>query len=199
MRLLMIFLFFPIHLKKDNENYWVGVNFVSKYWPLWSIKLNGHEICNKKIFDRASYVADFYVNIPDSIIEVKKLSLTLLNENSIPHFPYKIKSIEIIEEKADDFEIISIPKYVVLGDTIGVLVELNNPDISLEVYPNEHYELLSQPLHFKNKGLDVIRIKASKIGNKVSVIISDGIKSKEIIISQILYNDGQRVYIYIIR
>lgn len=187
--------FLPNSLKKDNENYWVGVNFVSKYWPLWSIKLNGHEICNKKIFDRASYVADFYVNIPDSIIEVKKLSLTLLNENSIPHFPYKIKSIEIIEEKADDFEIISIPKYVVLGDTIGVLVELNNPDISLEVYPNEHYEVLSQPLHFKNKGLEVIRIKASKIGNKVPIIISDGIKSKEIIISQILYNDGQRVYI----
>lgn len=93
----------------------VGVNLVSKCWPVWSLKFDGKGIFNGKVFDRASNVADFYIPLPDNLPEKGKITLILKDEAHKGHVPYEMISMEIIEESANDFEIVSLPHYVAIG------------------------------------------------------------------------------------
>ena len=159
--------FTPYDQRPDKVNYWVGVNLVSKCWPVWSLKFDGKGIFNGKVFDRASNVADFYIPLPDNLPEKGKITLILKDEAHKGHVPYEMISMEIIEESANDFEIVSLPHYVAIGDTAGVLIEINKPGIELVLTSNGHYEWLPQSLYFTDTGLYVLRLRACEVGTDI--------------------------------
>src|SRR5699024_6140260 len=103
--------FMPYDRRPDKADYWVGVNLVSKYWPVWSLRFNGKTVFEGKVFDRASNVADFYIPLPDSLPGEGKITLVLEDEAHRVHVPYEMVSMEIIEETANDFEIVSLPRH----------------------------------------------------------------------------------------
>lgn len=189
------FAFTPHGQRPDKKNYWVGVNLVRKSWPLWSVKFNGEEVFRGKVFDRASNVADFYIPLPRQLPQRGNISLALLNEEYKAHVPYELVSMEVIEESADDFEIVTVPRYVALGDTAGVLIEVNKPGIQLDLMSDSHYEWLPQSLQFDESGLYVLRFRACYPGQKVPLTLSDGKSSKTAEISDILKRDGRPVYL----
>ena len=187
--------FTPYDQRPDKVNYWVGVNLVSKCWPVWSLKFDGKGIFNGKVFDRASNVADFYIPLPDNLPEKGKITLILKDEAHKGHVPYEMISMEIIEESANDFEIVSLPHYVAIGDTAGVLIEINKPGIELVLTSNGHYEWLPQSLYFTDTGLYVLRLRACEVGTDIPVTVSDGKEERTVCISSILHRQGQRVYL----
>ena len=187
--------FMPYDRRPDKADYWVGVNLVSKYWPVWSLRFNGKTVFEGKVFDRASNVADFYIPLPDSLPGEGKITLVLEDEAHRVHVPYEMVSMEIIEETANDFEIVSLPRHIALGDTAGVLIEVNRPGIRLELASNEHYEWLPQPLRFVDTGLHVLRFRTCGVGTDVPVTISDGKQSRTVGIGAILHRGGRQVYL----
>lgn len=187
--------FKPYIQRDDNEDYWVGVNFLSKSWPVWSINYNNKNIFTGKVFDRASNKADFYIPFISDSLLTGKVSLKLLNEKYKKHVPYKIESVEIIEESADDFELVYVQRHVALNDTIGILVEINTPNTKLKLYKNKHYKWLNNNLFFKEKGLYVLKCIAKETGANIPIIVSNNNVSKQLIISQILKKNKDDIFI----
>ena len=119
--------------KTDDYNYWTGCNLSTRSWPRWKLDFNGTTVYEGNIFDRASDIADFYILLPASVQGNGDLKLTLLKEDNRAAYSYELRSLEIIEESARDFEIVSVPEYVSAGAAFGVLVETNKPDVRLKV------------------------------------------------------------------
>ena len=117
----------------NHFNYWVGVNLATRSWPMWKLEFNGKTIFQGNMFDRASNVADFYIPLPDSLQGNGDLKLSLLKEPHRAAYPYALQRLEVIEEYARDYEVISVPKYVTKQTAFGVLVETNRPQVSLHV------------------------------------------------------------------
>lgn len=182
--------------RKDKANYWVGVNLLSKSWPLWSVKFNDKEIFKGHVFDRSSNVADFYIQLPEKESENEgEITLTLLDEPGRAHVPYELTSLEMIEETADDYEIVSLPRHVALGDTVGVLIEVNKPGVKLSVQADERIRLLQKDFHFQKKGLYVVRFLPLSVGTDIPLHFSDGVRFKTVAVPHALLRDGQRVYL----
>lgn len=182
--------------RRDQANYWVGVNLLSKSWPLWSVKFNDKEVFRGHVFDRSSNVADFYVQLPEKELEKEgEITLTLLDEPGSVRVPYELTSLEMIEETADDYEIVSLPRHIALGDTVGVLIEVNKPGVKLSVRADERIRLLQQDFHFQKKGLHVVRFLPLSVGADIPLHFSDGVRSKTVAIPHVLRHGGQRVYI----
>lgn len=194
-KLLNNLTFMPYDRRPDKANHWVGVNLVSKCWPVWSLRFDGKEIFSRKIFDRASNVADFYIPLPEHLPQKGKITLALKDEAYREHVPYEMISMEVIEESANDFEIVSVPHYIALGDTAGVLIEINKPEIELTLASDKHYEWLQQPLRFTEAGLYVLRFRTCETGIDIPVTISDGKQSRTVSIPSILYRGGKPVYL----
>jgi hypothetical protein len=93
--------------QRDNDyNYWVGVNLVSRSWPVWKLEFKGKTIFRGRIFDRASNVADFYIPLPENLSGDGTLKLTPEKEPHKAAFPYELRRIQLIEESARSFEMV---------------------------------------------------------------------------------------------
>lgn len=93
--------------KKNNHNYWVGINMATRSWPRWKLEFEGKTVYEGNVFDRASNIADFHIKLPDKIEGKGKLKLTLEKEQHRVAYPYELKSMQLLEESARDFEIVA--------------------------------------------------------------------------------------------
>lgn len=103
---------YQIYPKTDDYNYWIGCNLATRSWPMWKLEFNGETLFEGNIFDRASNVADFYIPLPSSLQGSGEMKLTLRKEPHRAAYPYELRGLEIIEETARDFEVVSVPEYV---------------------------------------------------------------------------------------
>ena len=179
--------------KTDDTNYWVGMNLCDRFFPLWTISLNGKNVFSGKVFDKCSPVADFSIPLPEEALDGGSVKLTL---NSEPHrvaWPYEIRSVDLIWETARPFEVISVPKFVREGDEFGILVETNRENVTLTLDAAETLSPREQIVSFADKGLHVIKCKAIRTSPDVKLRISDGTRTEEVAVRQILNCTNRRV------
>lgn len=181
--------------KTDNYNYWTGCNLSTRSWPCWKLEFNGTSIFEGNIFDRASNIADFYIQLPASVQGKGDLKLTLLQEDNRAGYSYELRSLEIIEESARDFEVVSIPEYVATGAAFGVLVETNKPNVCLKVQASSSVAPSSQEVELKETGLHVIEFRAGNFASAVPMVFDDGSRKAEVSIRQVIEKEPDNVYI----
>ena len=180
--------------RTDEKNYWVGVNLATRSWPRWSLKRNGQPIFEGNIFDRASNVADFYIPLPADTKPGDQLELSLRKEAHRAAFPYELRSIEVIEETARPFEVISVPRFVRQESEFGVLVETNQPNVRLQVQakgskPSE------QIIEFANEGLHVVQLRADEAGQSIPLSFESAGQVIRDTVCQVIAQTGAPVYI----
>ena len=146
--------------KASQVDYWVGCNLATRSWPRWRLEFDGREVFEGNIFDRASNVADFYILLPGDLQGTGCFKLSLLKEPHRAAFPYEVRTLEVIEETARDFEIISVPKYVSKSASFGVLIETNRPNVKLQVKSDAALQPATQEVRFKEAGLHVVEFRA---------------------------------------
>ncbi len=181
--------------RSSDFNYWTGVNLVSRNWPVWKVTIDDVEVFNGPVFDRASNVADFYIPLPENVNAGSKLSLILENEPGVASFPYELRGIEIIEQAADELEIISQPKFVTAGKKFGLLVETQQPDTRISIETTSGIEPLLKEKVLGEKGLHVIRFNALTPGIGEMINIKFNGKNKTLELGQILIKKNDHVYL----
>lgn len=199
--------FVPFAERKDRINYWVGANLSSRSWPKWQLTYNGREVFNENLFDRSSNVADFYIHLPHDLErstdpEVGVFELSLPGEPYKKTYPYLVRSIELIEETLRDVEIAVVPKFVAVGDTAGVLIEVNKPNTNVVVASADPaFMPVKKNYTFEDTGLHVIQFiaKQHSVNAKFTISYDTGsndMKQLEGVIQQIIEKgDGQTVYL----
>lgn len=180
--------------KNDDFNYWVGCNLSTRSWPRWRVEYNNQTVFEDNIFDRASNVADFYIPLPESVEGKGDLKLSLLKENQTT-YPYEVRSIEIIEESMRAYEIVSAPKYVSAGSKFGVLLEINQPGISMNVHAPSAITPSYQKVTFKETGLHVVEFRAEAFATDVPLIFDDNLRKTEVAIQQIIQKGQDDIYL----
>lgn len=181
--------------RESDYNYWVGINMVSRSWPLWKLEFKGKTLFEGNIFDRASDIADFYIPLPEGIEGEGELKLSLLKEANKAVFPYELRSLQLMEESARDFEIVSVPRYPAVGDTAGILIETNKPGITLTVEAPKEVTLLTTELTFEKPGLHAISFSPVSPGEKIPFVITDGKEKRTAHIQQSIIKDKDKVYL----
>lgn len=180
----------------DNHNYWVGINIATRSWPRWNVSMNGKTLFESNVFDRASNVTDIYLPLPSDTPNEGEMTLTLIDESPRTSFPYKIREVEAIEETARDFEVISISKFPEKGQQVGLLVETNKPNQALSVKTDSDcLTPKEQTVTLKNPGLHVVPLTANKTGEQIPVSITQGNRTENVEIQQIIEKNKDGVYL----
>ena len=181
--------------RPDRYNYWVGCNLVSRCWPLWKLDFNGKTVFRGNIFDRASHKADFYIPLPDEVKGSGLLELTLEKDAHRASFPYVLRSMEIIEHTARDFEVVSVPRYVSEHSPFGILIETNRPGVRLQVRASGAVSPSFQECSFERPGLHVVELRATEAGKSVSFeFVGEG-RREQGEIRQIIKKQPDNIYL----
>jgi len=181
--------------RQNDYNYWVGVNMSTRSWPRWKLEFKDRLIFEGNIFDRASCIADFYIPLPSGLSGAGALKLTLMKENHRTAFPYEVREIQILEETARDFEIVAVPRFVVQGDTAGILLEINKPDITLNFTTDAAVAPEHNTFIFKQTGLHAVPFKALELAVNVGVSVACGNDIRYASIGQIVIKERDEVYL----
>ena len=181
--------------RTDTINYWAGCNLSTRSWPRWKLTSKGKTIYEGNVFDRASNVADFYLELPASFSNGEELTLSLMKEPHRAAFPYELHRLELIEETARDFEIIAIPRYVTHHTAFGVLIETNKPNVHLKVTTQSKISPTIQEYFFEKPGLHVVETRAGKAGSSIKMSFEDNNRREEAIVSQVIEKSNEEIYV----
>lgn len=181
--------------RTDSINYWVGCNLSTRSWPRWKLESNGRTVFEDNIFDRASNVADFYIQLPDWVDDHSKLTLSLMKEGQRAAFPYEVHRLELIEETARNYEVVAYPSYVTHHSAFGILVETNEPDVRLQIDASGEVSPATQECYFKQPGLHVVEMRAGKAGDKLQIHLSDAARTETLEINQVIDKGAEHIYV----
>ena len=179
--------------RKEQKN-WIGENLSAKEWPEFEFSLNGKPFFSGKVFDRASDVGDFEVEIPEPAIGKAELVIKLI-DGFPARYPYAIKTVELIETSARDFEVMAIPQFVQANKKFALLIEINRPGIKLRIGTSLNISASEKERIFKEKGLYTLSFNAGEVSLDQVINISDGKRKVKIPINQIVSKEDDHVYI----
>ena len=186
--------FVPEAERKDRENYWVGCNFSTRFWPKWRLECNGKQIFEGHVFDRASNMADFYLPLPSALSGPCELALTLLDESPRRSFAYGVHRVETLETSARGFETVAVPKYVRVGTSFGLLFETQRPGTTLTV-TSPAFSPACQKVTFDRAGLNAVTLTAGMPGIRLPVTVSDGTRTQTVVVQQVLDLPYEAMYV----
>ena len=187
---------FVKHIQRISDyNYWTGINFSIRNWPRWRLEWEGQTIFEGSIFDRSSPIADFYIPLPPELNGSGKIRLTLLKENHRANFPYKIQEVQLLEESARNFEIVSVPLYVSCGDTAGLLLEINKPDITLQFMSDASLQFEQETVTFHQTGLHAVSFMALEPAVEASITVTGGSDIRKASVGQVIVKDRDNIFV----
>lgn len=181
--------------RADTINYWVGSNLSTHSWPKWKLEAGGKTVFEGNVFDRASNVADFYIPLPEWLSDESELSLHLMKEGPRAAFPYEVHRLELIEETARPFEVISVPRFVAQHAAFGVLVETNEPNVTMEISSSDEDCKTMQKCSFADTGLHVVELRAGKAGQAIQLTFNDGKRMEQARVEQVIAKDPEQIYV----
>jgi hypothetical protein len=184
----------PFQHYREGQKNWIGENLSSKEWPEFEIGIDGKTFFSGKVFDRASDVGDFEVDLPDPFSGKGSLSIHL--KDGFPaRYPYSIKTVELLETSARDFEVVAIPQIVNSNKKFALLVEINRAGINLSIKTSNNITAEKNELHFDETGLYPLSFNALNAGLNQFVTISDGTRKTKYAIGQIISKNDDSVYL----
>ena len=181
--------------RPDQHNYWVGCNLSTRSWPMWKLEADGKTIFEGNMFDRASNVADFYIPLPESLPRETELKLHLVKEDHRAAFPYELRGLELIEETARDFEVISVPRYVAKNASFGVLLETNEPNVLVRVQAEGAVTPSVQECLFEKPGLHVVEMRAKEAGQPIHLSFAHEGRKEEASVQQVIDKESEKIYL----
>lgn len=181
--------------RSDDYNYWVGTNLSTRSWPMWQLDVNGKTAFKDNCFDRASNVNDFYILLPSDLKEGDDLKLTLKKEEHRAAYSYELHALEIIEESARNFEVISVPKYIKENALFGALVETNVENVLVRVQASENISPRNQEVLMEKPGLHVIEMRARQAGQSASIQFQSPGHTENARIHQIIDKVSDNIYL----
>lgn len=181
--------------RPDFIDYWVGVNLNTRSWPLWNVKVNNKDVFQDYRFDRASNVADFFISLPSNITTGDEIELFLLKGNSRIAYPYSIKEINVIEEPAHEYEIVSVPKYVRQNSDWGILIETNKAGVSLSLAVEGEAFPKYQECTFDSVGLHVLQLRSGKSGAPLRLHFKSDMYKTDTVVAQVVEKGSDDVYL----
>ncbi len=146
---------------------WLGMNISKKEWPEFKIELNGKCIHDGEIFERCHRYAEMEIAIPDGVLKKQGNSLTFtLKSKYHGALPYGFREIAVLEQPGGHpFEVIAVPRVADAGKDIPILIRTNDENLTVNFKCDDGALVAPHSIKFKNKGLNVVKIKASKICN----------------------------------
>ncbi|WP_299557352.1 hypothetical protein [Seonamhaeicola sp.] len=187
--------FQPYVKDKDHDN-WIGANLSSKEWPEFEFALNGKPFYTGKVFDRASEVGEFDINLPEELPAGEyKLSVHLLDREIPASFPFMLKAIEVHKNSARDFEVVYVPEYVVKNEKFGILIEVNKQDIELSISGDKQITPVLEEKIFVETGLHALVFEAGDSSLNQIISISNGTNEVVSAVGQIVSKKKDGVYL----
>ena len=181
--------------RADKFNYWVGCNLATRNWPVWGLSFNGKTLLEKAVFDRASCVADFFIPLPQDLKNANTLRLTLVRDPVAANFPYEVRSVELIESPARDFEVVNSPRYIANGREFDLLVESNKPNVKLAIKAPSSIVPEKGEISFADAGLHVLKFRAVSPDTKPTVTLSDSTRTESVSLGQIVEKANDGIYL----
>ncbi len=179
--------------QKDRKN-WIGESLSTKEWPEFEISINNNTFFSGKVFDRASNVGEFEVELPKAITGKAELKIRL--KDGFPaRYPYAIRTVELLETSARDFEIVAVPQFVQSNKKFALLVEINRAGTKLGIKTSKNISAAENKIQFDKTGLYTLSFNASDAGLNQSITISDGTRETKYTIPQIIDKKDDRIYI----
>ncbi len=186
--------FYPLQPFIKNRHNWIGENLSSKEWPEFELSINGEPFYKGKIFDRASEIGEFDLDLPELSEGEYELSMQLLNRFPAK-YPFLVKAIEIHESSARDFEVVYVPKYVDDKEKFGVLMEINKPGIELFISGDTQIKPEQTKRIFEDQGLHSLVFNAGEAALNQKISISDGTYEVVSSVGQIIRKRADSVYL----
>jgi hypothetical protein len=186
--------FYPLRPYIDNHENWIGENLSSKEWPEFEFSIDGKPFYTGKIFDRASEIGEFDLDLPELPAGEYELSMQLLDRFPAK-FPYLLKTIEVHENGARDFEVVYVPKFVSDKEKFGILIEVNKPGIELTISGDEQIEPVLDEKEFAEPGLHALVFNAEEVSLNQKITISDGTNEVVSHVEQIISKKPDSIYI----
>jgi hypothetical protein len=184
----------PFQPYRKNQKNWIGESLSTKEWPEFEISVNGKIFFSGQVFDRASNVGDFEVELPEPFSGKAELSIRL--KDGFPaRFPYALRSVELLETSARDFEVKAIPPYIHARKKFALLVEINRPGIKLNIKTSKNILSEVSDIQFDKTGLYTLNFTASDASLDQFITISSGARKTKYAINQIIAKNDDHVFI----
>jgi len=184
----------PFEPYAKNGKNWIGENLSSKEWPEFEISIDGRVIFAGKVFDRASNVGDFEVELPQPVTGKAELSIRL-RDGFPARYPYTIKSVEWVGTGAHNFEVAAIPQFIHANRKFAVLLDINQPGIKLKIKTSKNIRAERRIEEFTSKGLHALPFTAAGASLDQFVELSSGMRKVKFAIPQIIAKKEDGVYI----
>lgn len=184
----------PFQPYQRNRKNWIGENLSTKEWPEFEISLNGNTFFTGKVFDRASSLGDFEVELPESVEGKAELKIKLM-DGFPARFPYAIKTVELLETSARNFEVVAIPQFVLANKKFALLVEINRPGTKLTVKTSKNISVAENEKQFDEAGLYTLTFTAVDASLNQFISISDGTRKIKCVIDQLIAKKDDQIYI----
>lgn len=174
---------------------WLGMNISKKEWPVFKIELNGECIYDDEIFERCHRYAEMEVAIPEGILKQNGNTVTFtLKSEYHGALPYGFREVAILEQPGGHpFEVIAVPEIANFCKDIPILIRTNSENLSVR-FECEGGELVAPSVtKFENKGLNVLKIKATKLCNNARFCLACDGYSIECQIPRMIERDEDKV------
>lgn len=179
--------------RKEQRN-WIGENLSAKEWPEFEIGIDSTTLFSGKVFDRASNVGDFEVDLP--VPATGKGVFNIRLKDGFPaRYPYSIRTVELLETSARDFEVAAIPEFIDANKKFALLIEINRPGTKLTIKTSKNIKAAESKKQFNETGLFCLPFTAGNADLNQFIRISDGTRKTRYAINQIISRKDDRIYI----
>ncbi|WP_299557348.1 hypothetical protein [Seonamhaeicola sp.] len=185
----------PLQPFVGNQDDWIGENLSTKEWPEFEFSVDGQPFYTGKVFDRASGISEFDVNLPELSAGDHELSMKLIDRGVPARLSFLVKTIEVHENSARDFEVVYVPNMVSSDKEFAILIEINKPGVQLRISGDEQIVPLENKKAFEETGLYSLVFEAGAPITNQKIRVSDGANEVVGNIRQILKRDDDGVFI----
>ena len=172
---------------------WIGENLSSKEWPVFIFRMDGKIFFEGKIFDRASDIADFEIDLPDAHPGKHTIDIILVRRAIPLSYPYQIRDIGLLEQSNREMELVHVPEYVFYDSSFAVLFEINKAHTRVAFDEKKGLVPSVKEHVYEETGLHVVRYHVSDQCRERKLTMSYNGKKVSVPLKQILVKENDNV------
>ena len=171
---------------------WVGENLSRKERPEFEIKIDGQEVFKGQKFNAIYRWPDFEVDLPELSDGKHNLFIKFLADYDSA-LPFVLKSAELLEHSAREFEVIAFPEHVPAGTDFAVFVKTCEANVELNISCAKNVAMKNSQITLSDAGYHVLTFSAKESGVDSWIQLTSKDHSERIVIRQILLKQDDGV------